>query len=264
VPGFRGAIFDVDGVLVDSPHEKAWRESLKELMDSDWRDIRDRTTWSPGAFTPDVYQRYVSGKPRLDGARAALEYFGVPDADARVSRYADHKQAMIERLIEAGDFHAFPDALRFIVAAKDAGLLVAAASSSKNAALFLRKVGLGDFAAEHGIASPSVRPGLSLLEFFDADVSGRNFAHGKPHPDMFLAAAHELDVEPADAIVLEDAVAGVEAAKAGGMAAIGVARADDRDLLASAGADIVVTTLDDVDTDALGHGRLTVRETGRR
>ena len=56
VATFRGAIFDVDGVLVDSPHQKAWRESLRELMESDWREIRDDTTWSPDAFTSVVYQ----------------------------------------------------------------------------------------------------------------------------------------------------------------------------------------------------------------
>ena len=54
--GFHGAIFDVDGVLVDSPHERAWREGLRELMESDWRDIREQTTWSPERFTPLVYQ----------------------------------------------------------------------------------------------------------------------------------------------------------------------------------------------------------------
>ena len=260
MPGFRGAIFDVDGVLVDSPHEKAWRDSLRELMESDWRDIRDQTTWSPDAFTPTVYQQYVSGKPRMAGARAALDYFGVPDAEVRATEYAEYKQAMVVRLIEAGDFHAYPDALRFIIAVKDAGLLVAAASSSKNAGLFLRKIDLDAFAKEQGISSPSLRPGLSLSEFFDADVSGRDFAHGKPDPEMFLTAAHELGVEPPDAIVLEDAVAGVQAAKAGGMAAIGIARADDFDLLASADADVVVTTLDDVDRAALAEGLLATRE----
>jgi len=261
MPRFGGAIFDVDGVLVDSPHEKAWRQSLTELMESHWSDIRDQTMWSPDAFTPLVYQRYVSGKPRMAGARAALDYFGVPDAEARAAEYAQYKQAMVVRLIEAGDFDAYPDAQRFIIAVKDAGLLVAAASSSKNANLFLRKIGLDEFAKQQGISSSSLRPGLSLLEFFDADVSGRDFAHGKPHPEMFLTAAHELGVAPHDAIVIEDAVAGVQAAKAGKMAAIGVSRADDFDLLASAGADVVVTSLDEVDIAALAEGRLTVRPT---
>jgi beta-phosphoglucomutase-like phosphatase (HAD superfamily) len=94
------------------------------------------------------------------------------------------------------------------------------------------------------------------LDYFDADVSGRDFAHGKPNPEMFLTAAHELAVAPEFAMVIEDAPAGVEAARAGGMAAIGVSRADDAALLARAGADIVVTSLDQVDRTALAAGRL--------
>jgi beta-phosphoglucomutase-like phosphatase (HAD superfamily) len=260
---FQAGIFDVDGVLVDSPHEKAWRESLRELMDTAWAGIRDATTWTPEAFTAQVYQRQLSGKPRMSGARSALEYFQVPDVDARVDEYADRKQAMVVRLIEAGDFTAFPDALRFIIAVKEAGIRVAAASSSKNAGLFLRKIRLDRFADDNGIAAASVRPGQTLLDYFDADVSGRDFAHGKPHPDMFLAAAGELGVTPAAAIVMEDAAAGVQAAKAGGMGAIGIARADDADLLDSAGADIVVTTLDDVDRSALVDGMLATVQRSR-
>ena len=257
---FQGAIFDVDGVLVDSPHEKAWRESLRELMESEWSDIRDRSTWSPEAFTPRVYEELMSGKPRMDGARAALEYFHVPDDDDhRLAEYANHKQAMVVRLIEAGDFTAYPDALRFIIAVKDAGIRVAAASSSKNAKLFLRQIRLDQFAEEQGIESPSVTSGLTLLAFFDADVSGRDFAHGKPHPEMFLTAARELGTAPEDSFVIEDAAAGVQAAKAGSMGAIGIARAEDAELLATAHADIVVTSLDEVDVGALAEGRLATR-----
>ena len=261
MPRFRGAIFDVDGVLVDSPHEKAWRESLRELMESAWSDIRDRTTWSPDAFTSRVYEEQMSGKPRMSGARAALQYFHVPDdeEDHRLLEYAERKQAMVVRLIEAGDFMAYPDALRFIIAVKDAGLRVAAASSSKNAELFLRKIRLDSFAEQHGISSATLRPGLTLLEYFDADVSGRDFAHGKPDPEMFLTAARELAVDPEAAIVMEDAAAGVQAAKAGAMGAIGIARKDDAELLAAAGADIVVKTLDEVDVAALSKGRLAIR-----
>jgi beta-phosphoglucomutase len=255
---FEGAIFDVDGVLVDSPHEKAWRESLRELMESEWSAIRDRTSWSPEAFTSRVYDEQMSGKPRMSGARAALEYFHIPDDedDHRLLEYAQRKQEMVVRLIEAGDFTAFPDALRFIIAVKGAGLRVAAASSSKNANLFLRKIRLDSFAEQEGIPSTTLRPGITLLEYFDANVSGEDFAHGKPHPEMFLTAARELGVAPEQAIVMEDASAGVQAAKAGAMRAIGVARKDDAQLLAAAGADIVVHTLDEVDLSALAAGRL--------
>ncbi len=264
MPQFRGAIFDVDGVLVDSPHEKAWRESLRELMESDWSDIRDRTTWSPDRFTSRVYEEEMSGKPRLSGARAALEYFHIPDDEEehRLLEYAERKQAMVVRLIEAGDFTAYPDALRFIIAVKDAGLRVAAASSSKNAELFLRKIRLDTFAEHQGITSATLRPGLTLLDYFDADVSGRDFAHGKPDPEMFLTAASELSVDPDAAIVMEDAGAGVQAAKAGAMGAIGIARRDDAELLAAAGADVVVKTLDEVDMAALSEGRLAIKPAG--
>src|SRR5262249_56344768 len=117
------------------------------------------------------------------GARAAVDYCRVPDAETRVAEYARVKQEMVVRLIQAGDFTAYPDALRFVIATKDAGILIADASSSKNAGLFLRQIRLDTFAQEQGISSPTLRPGLTLLDYFDADVSGRDFAHGKPDPD---------------------------------------------------------------------------------
>src|ERR1022692_4245531 len=167
-------------------------------MESDWSNIRNRTSWSPQAFTSRVYEEQMSGKPRMSGARAALAYFHVPDDDGRrLAEFADRKQAMVVRLIEAGDFTAYPDALRFIIAVKDAGIGVAAASSSRNAQLLLGKIRLGTFARGPGITSASLRPGLTLLDFFDADVSGRNFAHGKPDPEMFLTAGQQrLDAAP--------------------------------------------------------------------
>src|SRR5215217_2815511 len=223
---FRGAVFDVDGVLVDSPHEQAWREGLRQLMENDWRDIRPQTSYAPEKFTPEVYQRVMSGKPRYAGAQAALEYFGVPDAERRAREYGDRKQVMIVELIEASQFHAYPDALRFVLAVKDMGLRIAAASSSKN-----------------------------------ANASGRDFEQGKPHPEIFLTATEELDVPPEESFVVEDAANGVQAAKAGNFAALGLARADDEKLLEDADADLVVTSLDDVSLDALAEGRLERRGT---
>ncbi len=257
--GFRGAIFDVDGVLVDSPHELAWRESFRALMDGEWRDIRDQTSWTAERFTPAVYQQVMAGRPRMAGARAAMEYFGVPDVDARVDQYAAAKQEHVIKLIEEGRFMAFPDALRFILVVKASGIPVAAASSSKNAQLFLERIRLDLFAAEQRLEYDFIRPGMTLAQLFDADISGRDFARGKPDPTIFLTAAQELGVRPADCLVTEDAGTGIQAAKAGGMAALGVARMDDRDLLLEAGADLVVTTLDDVSLRALAEGRLEER-----
>jgi trehalose/maltose hydrolase-like predicted phosphorylase/beta-phosphoglucomutase-like phosphatase (HAD superfamily) len=254
--GFEGAVFDVDGVLVDSPHERAWRETLRELMDTRWIDIRAKTTWAPERFTSQVYQEIVAGKPRLSGAQAALEYFGLPDAEKLVAEYAERKQRRVVALIEAGEFTAFPDALRFLLAVRGAGIPVAAASSSKNAGLLLSRVRIDTFTEEHSLDYAFVRPGRTVLDILDADISGRTFRHGKPHPEILLTATRELGVPARACFVVEDAVSGVTAAKAGGMAALGVARADDAQLLAEAGADLVVTTLDDVDLDALLNGRL--------
>ena len=254
--GFRGAIFDVDGVLVDSPHEQAWREGLQQLMETEWSDIQPQTSYSPEKFTPEVYQRVMSGKPRFAGAQAALEYFGVPDAERRAQEYGDRKQAMIVELIEAKEFREYPDALRFVLAVKEAGILIGAASSSKNAGAFLRLVRLDEFAEKEGLSYDFLRPGYTLLDILDADVSGRDFAQGKPHPEIFLAAAEELKVSPSESFVVEDAANGVQAAKAGNMAALGLARADDEELLADVNADLVVTSLDDVSLDALAEGRL--------
>jgi beta-phosphoglucomutase-like phosphatase (HAD superfamily) len=257
--GFRGAIFDVDGVLVDSPHERAWRDTLRELMETRWSEIRPETTYAPERFTPGVYQRFVSGKPRMSGARAALDHFQVPDAATRVEEYAARKQEMVIELIEAGEFTAFPDALRFVLAVRELGLRIAAASSSKNAGLMLGRIDIDAFAEEQGLDYDFLTPKLRLLDLLDVDISGRDFARGKPHPEIFLTAAGELSLPTHQCVVVEDAVAGVEAAKAGGMAALGVARADDADPLTAADADLVVTTLDRVAVEGLPQGRLAAR-----
>jgi HAD superfamily hydrolase (TIGR01509 family) len=228
----HAAIFDVDGVLVASPHEQAWREALVRYAD-------------PSRFTTEFYQAYVAGKPRLDGARAALERLGAPDAAARAPLYAAEKQALIEKLIAAGNFEAFPDAVRFAAALHAAGLSLALASSSKNAAAMLEKLPLPD--------------GRALLSIFDADLSGRIVPRGKPDPALFLLAAQALRIPPNECVVVEDASAGVQAANAGGMVSIGVARFHDERLLRAAGATLVVTSLDEVDTRALPGGVLRAR-----
>ena len=254
--GFRGVVFDVDGVLVHSPHELSWREGLRQLMEGEWSGIREQTSWSPEAFTPQVYQRVMSGMPRYAGARAALEHFGVPEAERRAREYGDRKQVVIAELIEAGEFYAFPDALRFVLAVKEVGLLMATASSSKNANTFLERIRLDEFVQREDLSYDFVEPGYTILDLLDANVSGRDFERGKPRPEIFLTAAGEMGVAPEETFVVEDAANGVQAAKAGNMAALGLARANDEELLAGAGADLVVTSLDDVSVEALSEGRL--------
>src|SRR5208337_5694269 len=113
-------VFDVDGVLLASPHERAWREALQGIAD-------------PNRFTTAMYQACVAGKPRLSGALAALQALGVPDAEQRVAAYAAHKQQLLEELVGAGDVAAYPDALRFVQAMAALRWPLAVASSSKNA-----------------------------------------------------------------------------------------------------------------------------------
>ncbi|MCC6175414.1 MAG: HAD-IA family hydrolase [Chloroflexi bacterium] len=253
---FGGVIFDVDGVLLASPHERAWRESLNTLMSGDWKDLAASVGYDPSRFTTTVYQEYVAGKPRVDGARAALEYFGVPDAAMRAVEYGAYKQRHLLELVDAGDLHPFPDALRFLLALKARGIRIAAASSSKNANDLMRRIRMDSFAHEQGISQPSLRPGATLVDMFDANTCGRDLPRGKPDPAIFLLAAHELGVEPAACVVVEDASSGVEAAKNGDMAAIGVARLNDEALLRAADADLVVTSLDAVSLTAFEGGRL--------
>jgi beta-phosphoglucomutase len=139
-------IFDVDGVLLASPHERAWREALQDFAE-------------PDRFTTAIYQAHVAGKPRLEGARAALEALGVQNAERQTVAYAERKQKRLEELIQAGSVAAFPDALRFVQALGALGWSMAVASSSKNANQMMQAIHLD-----------SAR---SLLDAFCANVCGR-------------------------------------------------------------------------------------------
>ena len=225
------AILDVDGVLLASPHERAWRDALAGYAD-------------PARFTTAMYQADVAGKPRMSGALAALEALRVPDAARQAAPYAERKQRRLEELIDAG-VTAFPDALRFVRALRSLGWRMAVASSSKNADRMLRSIRLDGTE--------------TLASVFAVNVCGRDLPRGKPDPEIFLEAAAALGVEPALCFVVEDAPAGIEAARAGRMGALGVARLGDAAGLRAAGADLVVTSLDDVALDALTSGRLAAR-----
>ncbi|MEO9191583.1 MAG: HAD family phosphatase [Acetobacteraceae bacterium] len=227
------AIFDVDGVLLASPHERAWREALTGLAD-------------PARFTTAMYQAQVAGKPRADGALAALQALEVPNAERQAVGYAERKQARLEALIQVGAVTAFPDALRLVQAIMALGWPMAVASSSKNANAMMRPIRLDN--------------GASLLDAFRANVCGRDLHHGKPDPEIFLLAASELGIAAGHCFVAEDAPAGIQAARSGNMTALGVARLHDGALLRTAEADLVVSSLDDVSTAGLAHGQLCRRQ----
>ena len=223
------AIFDVDGVLLASPHERAWRDALNGLAD-------------PARFTTALYQDHVAGKPRSSGALAALKALNVTDAVLQAAPYAVRKQARLAALIGAGDFHVFEDALRLVRAIDALGWPMAAASSSKNANGMLRLIPYDG--------------SRSLFNVFAANVCGRDLPRGKPDPAIFLLAATELGLSPADCLVVEDASAGIEAGRAAGMTTLGIARLHDASVLREAGADMVVDCLDGVAREPLAAGRL--------
>lgn len=212
-------IFDVDGVLLASPHERAWREALQGITD-------------PDRLTTATYQAVVAGRSRLDGAFAALTALGVPDVGRFGPAYADAKQRRLEEIVATEGVVAFPDALRLVRRLRAAGWPIAAASSSRNAEALMRAVALDHCG--------------TLFDAFQATVCGRDLARGKPDPGIFLLAAAELGVDPPRCIVVEDAPAGIAAALAGGMATLGVARVDDADGLSAVGAECVVASLDEV------------------
>ncbi len=251
-------VFDVDGVLVDSPHERAWKEALARLARGRWRDVVPHTSYTPEAFDTAAYQQFAAGKPRLSGAFAILDHFGFPEAETRAVVYARDKQRRFRKLIAEGAFEPFPDALRLVSELRRQDVQLAAASSSKNANDMMKQIPLhARPASMHGTGEPAEQ--TTLVECFAANVCGYDVERGKPAPDLFLLAASALSVAPADCVVVEDAPAGVAAAKSGGMKAIGIARLHDEAMLSASGADLVVSSLDDVAIDPLLAGTLPVR-----
>jgi len=208
------------------------------MLETEWLEAAaEGVEWE--AFTTAFYQEHVAGKPRLAGAKDLLREMGIADARGdRAEALSAQKQDILLSLVESGHFGVFDDALRFLAACLGRGLRVAAASSSRNANGMLARVQLPDRSA-------------SLLEVFHANVCGRDFQQGKPHPEIFLTAAEALRVDAHRCVVVEDAPSGVQAAKAAGMKCIGVARFGDEELLGASGADWVVASLDEVDLSAV-------------
>ena len=188
-------------------------------------------------FTDRDYERYVDGRPRLDGTRAFLASRGIelPDGDdddppgtATVHGLSNEKNALVLRLIDEDGVTVFDGSVRFVHAARDRGLRTAVVSSSANTAQVLEVAGLAD-----------------LFEArIDGVVAAERGLAGKPAPDTFLAGAEALGVAPRDAAVFEDALAGVAAGRAGRFGfVVGVDRVGQRDALLERGADIVVDDL---------------------
>jgi len=230
-------LFDLDGVLTQTAkvHGVAW----KEMFDAYLRE-RDGDTFTP--FDPRRdYDTWVDGKPRLDGTRSFLASRGItlpegsdddPPGTATVHGLSNAKNDLVLRLIHERGVEVYDGSVRYVHAARAAGLPCAVVSSSANCEDVLRAAGIHDL--------------------FDAIVDGvvakRDGLKGKPAPDTFLAGAAALDTAPANAAVFEDALAGVAAGRAGDFGyVVGVDRVGQADALRDRGADVVVTDLDELD-----------------
>ena len=240
----EACLFDLDGVLTQTAtvHAKAW----KEMFDDYLRERAKRTGDDFAPFTDDDYDDYVDGKPRYDGVRSFLASRGIelPDGtpdDApgteTVDGLGNRKNDLVLALIERDGVDAYEGSVRYVRAARDAGLHRAVVSSSSNCRDVLEAAGILDL----------------FEEIVDGIVATREGLKGKPAPDTFLAGARRLGVDAARGAVFEDAVAGVEAGRAGGFGyVVGVDRVGHADALKAHGADVVVRDLSELLDDGGG------------
>ncbi|MBD0328685.1 MAG: beta-phosphoglucomutase family hydrolase [Thermoleophilia bacterium] len=232
-------LFDLDGVLTATArvHAAAW----KEMFDAYLRERSQRTDEPFRPFElPGDYAAHVDGKLRQDGVRSFLASRGIvlpdgspddPPAAETVHGLGNRKNELVLELIERDGVEVYAGSVRFVEAARDAGLRRAVVSASRNTRAVLAAAGIEE-----------------LFEArVDGVVAGERGLRGKPAPDTFLAAAEELGVEPARAAVFEDALAGVEAGRAAPFGwVVGVDRAGHGDALRARGADVVVADLSEL------------------
>jgi beta-phosphoglucomutase family hydrolase len=232
-------LFDLDGVLTQTAkvHAAAWKQMFDGFL-------RKRAILGGGEFVPfdavTDYDDYVDGKPRFDGVRSFLASRSIELADGAVDDppaadtvhgLGNRKNELVLKMIREHGVEPYEGSVRYVHAARDAGLPCAVVSSSANA---------------HDVLTAAGYDGL-----FDAVIDGvvadRDQLHGKPAPDTFLAGAKALGVDHTRAAVFEDALAGVEAGRAGAFGyVVGVDRVGQRDALAAHGADVVVADLADL------------------
>ena len=231
-------LFDLDGVLTRTAtlHAAAW----KQMFDDFLAGLDEGAGAPQPPFTERDYDQFVDGRPRLDGTRAFLASRGItlpegtpadPPGTATVHGLSNRKNDLVLATMAADGVEVYPGSVRYVDAARAAGLKTAVVSSSANARDVLDSAGLADR--------------------FDVVVDGRVAREqglaGKPAPDTFLAAARALGVGAAQAAVFEDAIAGVEAGRAGTFArVVGVDRVGQAAELARRGADVVVADLDEL------------------
>jgi beta-phosphoglucomutase family hydrolase len=234
--GVTACLFDLDGVLTQTAkvHSAAWKQMFDDYL-------RKRARRTDEAFVPfdpiREYDQYVDGKPRYDGVRAFLASRGVklpegdpddtPEAET-IHGLGNRKNEIVLRLIRQQGVQPYEGSVRYVKAVQAAGLRRAVVSSSTNCREVLAAAGIEDL----------------FEEIVDGVLAEREQLQGKPAPDTFLAGAKALGVQPACAAVFEDALAGVEAGRAGRFGfVVGVDRVGQADALRAHGADVVVDDL---------------------
>jgi len=234
--GIRACLFDLDGVLTDTAavHAAAW----KEMFDQFLRAYAEQHGISFRPFDARAeYDAYVDGKPRVDGVRDFLTSRGItlpdgiltdPPAAMTVNGLGNRKNEAVQRRIRTEGVQVFDGSLRYLQATEEAGLRRAVVSSSANTREVLDVTGLAQY--------------VELV--VDGVTIRTDGLRGKPAPDTFLAAAKGLGVDPSEAAVFEDALAGVQAGRAGRFGhVVGVDRVGQADQLKVHGADVVVRDL---------------------
>ncbi|WP_239381479.1 MULTISPECIES: HAD-IA family hydrolase [unclassified Frankia] len=235
----RAYLFDLDGVLTQTAtvHAAAWKEMFDTFLRR--RSERDRGPCVPFSVGDD-YPSYVDGKPRADGIRSflAARHIELPEGGPEDPSSADtvyglgkRKNELVTAMIRDDGVAAYPGSVRYLRALVAVGAARAVVSSSTNCAAILTAAGLDSL----------------VVVRIDGIVAEREQLAGKPAPDTFLAGARALGVAPSRAAVFEDAIAGVEAGRAGGFGyVVGIDRAGHADALRAHGADVVVADLADL------------------
>lgn len=232
-------LFDMDGVITQTAkvHDAAW----KEMFDAFLRDWSASHNEPFVPFDPvDDYDQYVDGKPRIEGTASFLESRGIKlpmgeESDAAgtptIWGLSNKKNDLIQQVIARDGVQAYEGSVRYVNAAREAGLRTAIVSSSANTEAVLKAAGVD---------------GLFEVRV-DHQVAEAAKLRGKPAPDTFLEAARLLGVLPANATVYEDALAGVAAGRAGKFGfVVGVDRVGQANELHAHGADVVVKDLADL------------------
>lgn len=233
---FDAVLFDLDGVLTATAkvHATCWKKMFDEYLQS--RASRTGEPFQPFEITTD-YRFYVDGKPRFDGVRDFLQSRGIelpegtpndPPQTETVCGLGNRKNEMINAVIESDGVEAYEGSLALVRQIRREGIKVAVVTSSQNCDAVLKAAGIANIF--------TVRVDGNIIH--DQNLSG------KPAPDGFLAAAKSLGVDPKRAVVVEDAISGVQAGRDGGFGlVIGIARKGDSEELRQHGADIVVKDL---------------------